>query len=95
MDGWTTKEAKALLDGVLRLFAQVLRAMQRTAKISRPLLHIASPCLRKATGDLPTDLCHVDLDVRVRNARLAFFGPLVRELRPHHQLRCDSARHHR
>ena len=55
MDGWTTREAKQLPDGVLRLFAAVLRAMQRTGRVPEPLLHIPNPCLRKGRGELPTD----------------------------------------
>ena len=55
LDGWTTREAKDLPDPILCLFAQVLRAMQRTGHVPEPLLHIPSPCLRKGKGELPTD----------------------------------------
>ena len=55
LDGWTTREAKDLPDPILCLFAQVLRAMQRTGHVPEPLLHIPNPCLRKGKGELPTD----------------------------------------
>ena len=55
LDGWTTREAKELPDDILRLYARVLRAMQRTGHIPEPLLHVPNPCLRKGRGELPTD----------------------------------------
>ena len=55
LGGWTTREAKDLPDPILCLFAQVLRAMQRTSHVPEPLLHIPNPCLRKGKGELPTD----------------------------------------
>ena len=55
MDGWTTREAKQLPDGILCLFAQVPHAMQRTGTVPEALLHIPNPRLRKGRGELPTD----------------------------------------
>lgn len=55
LDGWTTREAKELPDDILRLYATVLRAMQRTGHIPEPFLHVPNSCLRKGRGELPTD----------------------------------------
>ena len=55
LDGWTTKEAKALPVAIVGLFGRTLRRAQELGRWPSAIHHVPNPCLKKGDGEFPLE----------------------------------------